>query len=599
MRATVGTKIGAAFAAITIVLAGIASYSALRHELVDARIELIYTRGATVTQDLGRAATLLQRARSRSFFHAATSDPAEMERIEREIADIERDLDAALAAVERKFPDDDVTRVHLAGIRQNVQSYRDIRASDVLPLSRANDQQGAIRAMLARTRPPFDRANDALDALISANIERTRRLHDEARGALGEARRVSLVASLAAAVMALVLATWLSRNISRRLGGLAEVADQIARGARHRRADVAGGDEIADLARSFNAMTDELGANLDEQREAGEALRTTVAEYGAFVDRIAHGDLTATLPELDDGTMATLGDNLRAMAASLRQITVNVDETVQALTAATAEISSTAQEQSTSATESAAAVTETVTTVEQATRTAQRTAEGAQVVANGARQTIDASNAGRGAVDRTVGAMHGVKRQVDAIATRILGLSEQAQAVGQIVTTVNDIAEQSNLLALNAAIEAARAGEHGRGFAVVAQEVRNLAEQSKRATAEIRVILNDIQKSTAAAVLATEEGNKAVLAAVERVQEAGERLDDLSSTIHGAADAAAKIVAAAEQQVTGMGQISRAMHSIDQATSQTAEGTRQVERAAHDLESLAAKLREAAAHYRT
>ena len=208
------------------------------------------------------------------------------------------------------------------------------------------------------------------------------------------------------------------------------------------------------------------------------------------------------------------------------------------------------------------------------------------------------SNGGRVAVQHASQAMAKVKTQVDSIAERILALSEQAQTVGQIITTVNELAEQSNLLALNAAIEAARAGEHGRSFAVVAQEVRTLAEHSKRATAQVRAVLGDIQKSTSNAVLATEEGNKAVASALVTVTDTGARLEQLAEVIADAADATSQINASADQQGRGMEQIAQAMRAIGQATSQSVMGTQQSEQAAHDLTALADKLRDAVSAYR-
>ena len=96
-----------------------------------------------------------------------------------------------------------------------------------------------------------------------------------------------------------------------------------------------------------------------------------------------------------------------------------------------------------------------------------------------------------------------IREQMEAIAESMVRLSEQGQAIGQIIATVEDLAAQSNLLAVNASIEAAKAGEHGKGFGVVAQEVKSLAEQSKQATNQVRTILSDIQKATTAAVMAT------------------------------------------------------------------------------------------------
>ena len=129
--------------------------------------------------------------------------------------------------------------------------------------------------------------------------------------------------------------------------------------------------------------------------------------------------------------------------------------------------------------------------------------------------------------------MNRIREQMESIAESIVRLSEQGQTIGEIIATVNDLAEQSNLLAVNAAIEAARAGEQGKGFAVVAQEVKSLAEQSKQATAQVRAILGDIQKATNSAVMATEQGSKAVEAGVAQSTQAGEAIRLLAESISG------------------------------------------------------------------
>jgi methyl-accepting chemotaxis protein len=354
-------------------------------------------------------------------------------------------------------------------------------------------------------------------------------------------------------------------------------------------------DSEKKLAEKLEAEQRSVQLDAEEREHLARVLRS----YGVFIDALARGELSASIERQGEGELNQLGTNLEVMGLALRTMTLRIHEAVNSLSSATAEILTTTQEQSSAATESAAAVVETVATVDEVVQTAQQTSERAKQVDAASQRSVEVSAAGREAVALTIESMGRARDQVASIGERILALSDQAQTVGQIITTVNELAEQSNLLALNAAIEAARAGEHGRGFAVVAQEIRVLAEQSKRATTQVRGILGDIQKLTTAAVLATEQGNKAVGSAVDLVRDAGARIDQLAGTIATTALTAQQIVETAYQQVTGVGQISQATHAIRQAATQTVEGTRQTERAARDLNELSVRLRDAVSQYRT
>lgn len=323
---------------------------------------------------------------------------------------------------------------------------------------------------------------------------------------------------------------------------------------------------LAEGMGAARAKTDALGG---AARAEATRMRWLLLAAGLFV--IFIGVLTAVLLN-------------RAVTAPLR-------ETSNVLASSAAEILASTAQQASGATETSAAVTETVATIDEVAQTAEQAAERARAVADLAQRAADIGQAGRRAVDQSIAGMGAVREQVESIARSILSLAEQAQAIGEITATVTDIAEQTNLLALNAAVEAARAGDQGRGFAVVASEVRSLAEQSKKATVQVRRILGEIQRATGVAVMSTEQGTKEVATGVRQVGEAGETIRALAEAVAEAATAAAQIVASAAQQAAGMTQVRHAMENIHEATHQNLASSRQAERAAQDLTAQGAHLR--------
>jgi methyl-accepting chemotaxis protein len=282
-----------------------------------------------------------------------------------------------------------------------------------------------------------------------------------------------------------------------------------------------------------------------------------------------------------------------------RNVSAPLEAAVAALTTASAQILAGTTQQASGVQEQAAAVTETVSTVEEISQTAESSNDRAKAVAESSLRAVENGMAGRRAVDDTVSVMGDVKTRTESIANSILALAEQAQAIGEIIAVVNNVADQTNILAFNAAIEASRAGEHGKGFGVVATEIKSLAEQSKKATVQVRQILGEIQRATNSAVIATEHGAKTVDEALQTVHQADEAIRALTDIIADAARSATQISASANQQSIGMSQIQRAMRDISDTTAQSLASTRQTEQAARDLDAvglrLAALLRGAAA----
>lgn len=274
-----------------------------------------------------------------------------------------------------------------------------------------------------------------------------------------------------------------------------------------------------------------------------------------------------------------------------RSINRQLRETITQLTASSAEILAMTSQVAGAAAETATAVSQTTATVEEVKQTVQVSSQKAKQVSDIAQETAQVSVSGQQAVEALIDGINRIRSQTISTADSISRLGEQSQAIGEIIATVNDLAEQSNLLAVNAAIEAAKAGDQGRGFAVVAQEVRTLAEQSRQATAQVRAILTDIQKATGLAVMATDLNGKAVEEGARQSGTAGTSIQTLSENIVNAAQAALQIAASSQQQLVGMDQVAMAMENIKQASVQNMAGTKQTEIAAQNLHAIGAQLK--------
>ncbi len=205
-----------------------------------------------------------------------------------------------------------------------------------------------------------------------------------------------------------------------------------------------------------------------------------VNEYLVFAGQVARGDLTVRLRPRSHDELGALGEHLNGMAQNLSEMSEKIRTSTQEITLATTDILEIVQQLGASAAKTSSAVAETTTTIEQVKQAAKMVSEKAKKVAESARQSVEISDSGRKATEDTVRKMDLIKNQMESIGDTVIRLSERSQAIEDIIATVQDLADQSNLLAVNASIEAARAGDQGKGFAVVAHEIKALADQSNR-----------------------------------------------------------------------------------------------------------------------
>jgi methyl-accepting chemotaxis protein len=450
---------------------------------------------------------------------------------------------------------------------------------NIIELRRSKGMDAAVKLVLTdRGKVYMDQIRESVAGMDKEETDLLAIRQQAANQNVHDAKLVIAGGISVALLVCLLCAFLLSRNIALPLGSIAAVAERIAAGDLSAPLPATSrSDEVGVLSRAFGRMMASLQATAEVAR------------------KIAVGDLTVDVKPISERDV--LGSAFEAMVKGLRELTREIRDGVGVLATSTSEILATTTQVAAGAGETATAVSETTSTVEEVKQTSQVASEKARYVSETAQKSAQVSQTGRKSVDETITCMSRIHEQMDLIAEGIVRLSEQGQSIGEIMASVNDLAEQSNLLAVNASIEAAKAGEQGQGFAVVAQEVRSLAQQSKQATAQVRTILNDFQKATSAAVLAAEQGSKAVDSGVKQSGEASEAIRMLAESISEAAQAAAQIVASSQQQRVGMDQVALAMESIKQASLQNLSSTRQTESAAQNLHTLGQKMKQLVERY--
>ncbi len=302
---------------------------------------------------------------------------------------------------------------------------------------------------------------------------------------------------------------------------------------------------------------------------------------------VSKGDLTLDIEaqhRLDE--IGVLSQVFANMVDSLRAQTRQIAQSVNVLAGSAGEMSATASQVSESLARASSVITETTSTAEELRQAGRVSAEKAKQVSETAQEAVQASTQGTEAANETIAKMNLIKEQVTSISDTVLRLNENTLTIGTIIQTVQDLSDQSNLLAVNASIEAARAGDQGKGFAVVAQEIKSLADQSRKGTEQIGSILEEITKAVSGVVMATEQGHKAVQEGVEQPMRSADSIRELEVIVARSSQAASVIGVSTSQQFTGIDQVVEAMSNIEEVMRQLVAASSQLKSGASGLSEL-------------
>ena len=340
-------------------------------------------------------------------------------------------------------------------------------------------------------------------------------------------------------LVSLLIAFYISRTITRPVIELVKVAEAVQVGDVSQDVTVQSGDEVGVLADGFRHMVDYL---------------RTVADAAK---KIANNDLTVQVEPRSEKD--ALGHSFRTMVHNLTGVIRELHDNSGQVVAAATEIASSSEEMAKGAQQQSSQTAQVSAAVEEMTATIVESSRNAAEAASQAKEAAEAATQGRQIVAQTIDGMNQIAQVVHESAQTIDKLSKSSDQIGEIISVIDDIADQTNLLALNAAIEAARAGEQGRGFAVVADEVRKLAERTTKATKEITDMIRAIQNETKGAVTSMEQGIKQVEGGRVLASQAGESLGAILGYAQRVREMIQQVASAGEQQSQAAEEIARSV----------------------------------------
>jgi twitching motility protein PilJ len=329
---------------------------------------------------------------------------------------------------------------------------------------------------------------------------------------------------------------------------------------------------------------------LAEQASQNERNQAAILQLLDEIADLAEGDLSihASVTENFTGAIADsinfAIDQMRGLVSNINNLSVQVASAASATEGTAGNLSKAAESQAKEIGAATRAINEMAVSIDQVSSNA---AESAAV----AERAVDIANNGSHVVQATIQGMDTIRGQIQETSKRIKRLGESSQEIGDIVSLINDIADQTNILSLNAAIQASMAGDAGRGFAVVADEVQRLAERSSAATKQIAALVKTIQTDTNEAVISMEQTTAEVVGGAKRAQDAGVALEEIEGVSTSLAELIQNISNAARQQAVSAGHISNTMTVIQEITAQTVNTTEQTAKSIGQLTTMANEMR--------
>ncbi|OES45646.1 methyl-accepting chemotaxis protein [Domibacillus iocasae] len=531
-------KLVSAFAIMAIIVGLVGIFGLTNLGKVNEQLTFMYDERVVPISDLGSTETNYQRIRVniRDMVFVAKT-PEEKKELEDRLKEIQAEIDTSIEKFENTYVVESEQQLldQLHPALEEYYGYLD----EAKGYAYANDTE-AYLTLAPAFKAAGDKVQDILKELIQLNIELGQKSKAEADALANSARTITIIVIVLAVLFSVGFGYSIARIISKPLKNVVALVENVSKGDLTKTTDIHTKDEVGLLAVSVNNMIMSLRQTVGSIIVSSENVAASSQEISATTEEIAG---SASNQANDAQTITELFRDIANSTESQANDARVMKEQFNELNEAINSISKSAEETS-------------------------NLSEGMLQVSNEAGKIVKTS-------------MNGMNQ----VSAQMSLLEEDAEKIGQIITVISGIANQTNLLALNAAIEAARAGEQGKGFAVVADEVRKLAEQSSTATKEITDIIKEIQSNTKQSVVYVNDG-------VSATNETEKAFDYISEMVRESVTKINEIAAASEQQSAQSSEVMRSIENIAAASEQQSAQTGNVMRA---IESIAGASEEAAA----
>ena len=532
MQMRIGTKIGAGFAAMLVMVGLMAAIAIYSLQATKNQLEVLHETNRRLVLEMkmdSEAGNILSCIRG----FVAFGDENYIQQAENSATNI-----ANMAADLKKLLEDEKARENVDSLVNEVIDYKMKMTGKLVP---------AVKEYYAATRAQRD-------AAYSAEIVESKRI-----------QAISLAITFNSE----------AQSVKRNILNLAELDERIV--AETVEASSAAANQAVLFAAITGAFALAIGVLLSVLLSRAVRRPLKILADGAAL--YSQGDLTRTILISSQDEIGEVGTAMNRMQDHLKSLVLNIRRQSALLAQAAGQLGANADQSADSANSVAEAISEVAAGADNQNRTIEsvmsnvaqnaedvrRMGQQAAGAADRSKEVAHKAEEGEIAAERAVNQMDQIEETVERSATVVAKLGTMSQEIGHIVETISDIAGQTNLLALNAAIEAARAGESGRGFSVVAEEVRKLAEQSDQAAQQIATLIGGIQAETENAVAVMAAGTREVRTGAEVVRTAGRSFQEIN-----------ELVAAVSDQVRG----------ISESFGSLAEGNTQILQAMHDLKSI-------------